>query len=108
MSPRQGLEVFLHGRHIGVLSGTSLKLAFQYDADVVAEYGAGTTSLSLSLPLSRKRFSGPPVYNYFDGLLPEGQVVGRGPAAAQSRPISSNRNRLILRCPTYSPQRTGR
>ncbi|NJC23827.1 serine/threonine-protein kinase HipA [Arthrobacter pigmenti] len=74
MNSRQGMEVFLHGRHIGMLTGTSLRLAFQYDADVVAEYGSGATLLSLSLPLSRKKLTGPSVYNYFDGLLPEGQV----------------------------------
>lgn len=74
MSLRRALEVYLHGRHIGVLAGTSLKLAFQYDADVVAEYGAGATLLSLALPVSRRKLTGPAVYNYFDGLLPEGQV----------------------------------
>lgn len=74
MSRRSALEVYLHGRHIGVLSGTSLKLAFQYDADVVAEYGVGATLLSLALPVSRRKLVGPAVYNYFDGLLPEGQV----------------------------------
>lgn len=71
---RQSLDVFLHGRHIGVLSGSSLRLAFQYDAEIVAEYGASSILLSLSLPLSRKKSSGPSVFNYFDGLLPEGQV----------------------------------
>lgn len=71
---RQSLEVFLHGRHIGVLSGSSLRLAFQYDADIVAEYGASSILLSLSLPVNRKKISGPSVFNYFDGLLPEGQV----------------------------------
>lgn len=77
---RQSLEVFLHGRHIGVLSGSSLRLAFQYDADIVAEYGASSILLSLSLPVNRKKISGPSVFNYFDGLLPEGQV--RSPLAS--------------------------
>ena len=71
---RQNLEVYLHGRHIGVLSGSSLRLAFQYDAQVIAEYGASSILLSLSLPLNRKKISGTSVFNYFDGLLPEGQV----------------------------------
>jgi serine/threonine-protein kinase HipA len=71
---RRSLEVFLHGRHIGVLSGTSLRLVFQYDRDIVAEYGASSILLSLALPVSRKKLDGPAVFNYFDGLLPEGQV----------------------------------
>lgn len=77
---RQSLEVFLHGRHIGFLSGSSLRLAFQYDAEIVAEYGASSILLSLSLPVNRKKISGPSVFNYFDGLLPEGQV--RSPLAS--------------------------
>lgn len=71
---RQSLEVFLHGQHIGVLSGSSLRLEFQYNAEAVAEYGASSILLSLSLPVSRKKITGTAVFNYFDGLLPEGQV----------------------------------
>lgn len=71
---RQSLEVYLHGRHIGVLSGSSLRLAFQYDPDIIAEYGASSILLSLSLPVTRKKITGASVFNYFDGLLPEGQV----------------------------------
>lgn len=75
MSPRnKSLEVFLHGQHIGVLTGSGLRMSFQYDPDVVAEYGASSILLSLSLPVGRKKIDGPAVYNYFDGLLPEGQV----------------------------------
>ena len=75
MSPRNtSLEVFLHGRHIGVLTGSGLRMSFRYDPDVIAEYGAASILLSLSLPIDRKKIDGPAVYNYFDGLLPEGQV----------------------------------
>lgn len=75
MSPRsKSLEVFLHGEHVGVLTGSGLRMSFRYDPDVVAEYGASSVLLSLSLPVDRKKIDGPAVYNYFDGLLPEGQV----------------------------------
>lgn len=57
-------------------------MSLQYDTEVVAEYGASSILLSLSLPLGRKRLDGPPVFNYFDGLLPEGQV--RSHLAAQN------------------------
>lgn len=80
---RRSLEVFLHGRPIGVLSGTPLRLAFQYDRDIVAEYGASSILLSLALPVTRKKLDGPAVFNYFDGLLPEGQV--RSHLAAANR-----------------------
>ena len=68
------LAVWLHGRHISWLSGTSLRPRLQYLPDVVAEYGAGAALLSLSLPLQSKPLTGPSVLNFFDGLLPEGQV----------------------------------
>ncbi|GAA2856307.1 HipA domain-containing protein [Paenarthrobacter ilicis] len=75
MSPRsKSLEVFLHGKHVGVLSGHGLRMSFQYDTDIVAEYGSSSILLSLSLPVSQKKIDGTAVYNYFDGLLPEGQV----------------------------------
>ena len=74
MSRRKTLDVFLRSRKIGELTGSGLNLAFRYDPETVAEYGAGSILLSLSMPLSRRKFEGPVVYNYFDGLLPEGQA----------------------------------
>ncbi|MBT8160921.1 MULTISPECIES: type II toxin-antitoxin system HipA family toxin [Arthrobacter] len=74
MSAQRTLDVFLRGRRIGELKGSGLRLSFQYDREVLAEYGAGSILLSLSLPLNRSRIDGAQVYNFFDGLLPEGQV----------------------------------
>ncbi|MDI2033196.1 HipA domain-containing protein [Paenarthrobacter nitroguajacolicus] len=74
MTPRKKLDVFLRSRKVGELTGNGLKLAFQYDPEIVSEYGAGSILLSLSMPLSRRKFEGPVVYDFFDGLLPEGQV----------------------------------
>ncbi len=71
---RQDLQVFLRGQCIGVLSGTSLRPSFQYHPEIVADYGASSILLSLSLPVTRKRISAPAVFSYFDGLLPEGQI----------------------------------
>ena len=83
MSASKRLSVWLHGRHIAWLTGTSLRPKLEYLPDVVAEYGSGAALLSLSLPLRRGALTGPEVYNFFDGLLPEGQV--RAQIAAQSR-----------------------
>jgi serine/threonine-protein kinase HipA len=75
MSPRnKSLEVFLHGEHVGILTGNGLRMSFRYDTEIVAEYGSSSVLLSLSLPVGRKKIEGTAVYNYFDGLLPEGQV----------------------------------
>ncbi|MFI2565372.1 type II toxin-antitoxin system HipA family toxin [Paenarthrobacter sp. NPDC018779] len=82
MKAPKRLAVWLHGRHIAWLTGTSLRPKLEYLTDVVAEYGSGAALLSLSLPLRRGVLSGPEVYNFFDGLLPEGQV--RAQIASQS------------------------
>lgn len=71
---RKSLEVFLRGKRIGELRGSGLRLSFQYDPATVAEYGAGSVLLSLSMPATRNKIDGPEVYDFFDGLLPEGQV----------------------------------
>lgn len=42
------LNVFLRGRHIGVLRGRGLKLSFQYESSVVAEYGRRDTNTYLT------------------------------------------------------------
>lgn len=62
------------GRQIAWLTGTSLRPRLEYLPDLVAEYGAGAALMSLSLPLQSKPIAGPVVLNFFDGLLPEGQV----------------------------------
>lgn len=74
MNPRKKLNVFLRSTKVGELTGNGLNLSFQYDPAIVAEYGAGSILLSLSMPLGRKKFEGTVVYDFFDGLLPEGQV----------------------------------
>lgn len=74
MSARKSLDVFLRGQRIGELKGSGLRLSFQYDRATLAEYGSGSILLSLSMPVSRNRLDGPEVYDFFDGLLPEGQV----------------------------------
>lgn len=74
MRRNERLAVRVHGRHIAWLTGTSLRPRLEYLPDVVAEYGAGAVLLSLSLPLQSKPITGPAVLNFFDGLLPEGQI----------------------------------
>jgi serine/threonine-protein kinase HipA len=74
------LDVFLRGHRIGVLSGASGRLSFQYDPIALDEDGSSSIALSLSLPVTRNNMDGPEVFSYFDGLLP---LVGnrRGLAA---------------------------
>ncbi|BCW51058.1 HipA domain-containing protein [Arthrobacter sp. StoSoilB13] len=84
MNAGKRLAVWLHGRHIAWLTGTSMRPKLEYLPEVVAEYGAGAALLSLSLPLRREAMVGPEVYNFFDGLLPEGQVRAHLASMAKS------------------------
>ncbi|EMY34775.1 HipA domain-containing protein [Arthrobacter crystallopoietes BAB-32] len=68
MSP--DLDVFLRGRHVGVLSDSTGHLSFQYTPAIMERYGTSSVVLSLSLPVSNDAIVGPRVSSYFDGLLP--------------------------------------
>lgn len=69
------LNVWLHGEHIAEVEQLrSGRLRLRYDSEAVNRYGEGSTPLSLSLPLTRRRLDGPQVETFVDGLLPEGQV----------------------------------
>jgi serine/threonine-protein kinase HipA len=66
MSSRKTLDVFLRGARIGEMKGSGLRLSFQYDRATLAEYGAGSILLSLSMPVSRNKIDGPEVYDFFE------------------------------------------
>lgn len=68
------LEVWLHGEHIGSLTASAGKLAFQYRASWLAR--AGAQPLSQSLPLQSAAYDDSACRPYFAGLLPEGELRG--------------------------------
>ncbi|MCO4254073.1 hypothetical protein [Pseudarthrobacter cellobiosi] len=76
MTRNERLAVWLHGRRIAWLTGTSLRPRLEYLPDLVAEYGAGAALLSLSLPLQSKAINGPA------GRLAAGGWTSRKPAPA--------------------------
>lgn len=64
------LGVWMNGRRVGRLSSeTSGAIHFRYDPDWLAWEGA--MPISLSLPLREDAWSGPPVLNVLDNLLPD-------------------------------------
>lgn len=64
------LNVFPRGRHVGVVSGGSDNLTFQYNPLIVEEYPPNAIVLSLSLPVTGDEIGGHEVLRYFDGVLP--------------------------------------
>lgn len=70
------LNVFVNGRHAGVLKRESSgAIDFRYDADWLA--WESTFPISLSLPLREDRYIGAPVVNVFDNLLPDSEPIRR-------------------------------
>ncbi len=68
------LNVFLNGRHVGVLRREATgAIDFQYGSDWL-DWG-GTFPVSLSLPLREDRYIGAPVINVFDNLLPDSDPI---------------------------------
>lgn len=71
------LHVWLRGHKLAELEqlrNRTMRLRFTEPA--ITTYGIGTTVLSLSLPVTRKRVAGPALDHFLDGLLPEAQVRG--------------------------------
>lgn len=70
------LNVFLNGRLVGVLRRESTgAIDFQYAGEWL-DWRA-TFPISLSLPLREDRYTGAPVINVFDNLLPDDDAVRR-------------------------------
>lgn len=68
------LTVALNGIQVGQLKlDPSGSLEFQYTESWLSRRGA--RAISLSLPLSAKRYRGAPVYNFFDNLLPDSDAI---------------------------------
>lgn len=70
----KSLHVFMNGLLVGQLQKLANGgLAFTYTQDWLATPGA--RPISLSLPISKKQYSGDRVYNFFDNLLPDNDVI---------------------------------
>jgi serine/threonine-protein kinase HipA len=68
------LKVCLNGVEVGELSkDKNGGLHFSYHTHWMQS--SGTRPISLSLPITRQHFSGDVVYNFFDNLLPDNQVI---------------------------------
>lgn len=81
------LEVELYGQRVGILSGERDAFDFVPDADALRRYGAGSTVLSIAVPLVRARATNSALrarrQNFFEEILAEGRIRERLSANAR-------------------------
>ncbi|MDQ1455169.1 MAG: serine/threonine-protein kinase HipA, partial [Actinomycetota bacterium] len=66
------LAVWLYGDRVAGIDQERRRMRLEYSKDALDRYPLGTPLLSLSLPLTSKRYSHGVVRPFLDGLLPEG------------------------------------
>ena len=67
------LAVWLHGDRVATIDQHRGRPSLIYTADALSRYELGTPLLSLSLPVSERRYTQGVVRPFIDGLLPEGE-----------------------------------
>lgn len=86
--------VYLHDRLAGRLTEDENGYTFEYDAAYLASDGA--ESVSLTLPLAAEAYHDTVMFPFFDGLIPEGWLLG---IAERSWKIDQrDRMSLLLAC----------
>jgi serine/threonine-protein kinase HipA len=65
-------KVFFYDKFAGIISENENGYSFEYDDEYIAQ---NLPSISLTLPATRKSFSGKTMLPFFDGLIPEGWLL---------------------------------
>lgn len=87
-------KVYVHDRLAGWLAEDESGFTFEYDRDYLAADGA--EAVSLTLPLRREHYKATVLFPFFDGLIPEGWLLG---IAERSWKINRlDRMSLLLAC----------
>ncbi|MCR4876435.1 MAG: HipA N-terminal domain-containing protein [Clostridiales bacterium] len=66
--------VFIRNRFAGLIQETDEGYCFTYDPDYLASENA--TVVSLTLPLRAESYTSRTLFPFFDGLIPEGWLLG--------------------------------
>ena len=66
--------VYVRNIYAGVLCETDEGYAFTYDGQYLSREDAG--AVSMTLPLSEKTYTSKTLFPFFDGLIPEGWLLG--------------------------------
>ena len=67
-------QIFVRDRLAGILSETDAGYVFAYDADYLADPSA--QAVSLTLPKQSEAYISKTLFALFDGLIPEGGLLG--------------------------------
>jgi len=66
-------KVYIRNDFAGILAETDEGFQFTYDKSYL--YSEGSSSVSLTLPLSDKPYTSKNLFPFFDGLIPEGWLL---------------------------------
>ena len=66
--------IYVRNVFAGVLSETDYGYSFLYDEEYLQNENA--TAVSLTLPLSKNEYRSKTLFPFFDGLIPEGWLLG--------------------------------
>lgn len=66
--------VYVQNTFAGILAETDDGYSFFYDSEYILDEHA--SAVSLTLPLSEKDYSSKTMFSFFDGLIPEGWLLG--------------------------------
>ena len=65
--------IYVRKQFCGILSETDEGYTFEYDNDYIMQ--EAPSPVSLTLPLSEKKFTSKTLFPFFDGLIPEGWLL---------------------------------
>ena len=74
MSALRTAYVYVRGSFAGTLAETDEGYTFAYDPQYLANENA--SPVSLTLPLSAEPYTSKTLFSFFDGLIPEGWLLG--------------------------------
>ncbi len=66
--------VFVQNRKVGLIRETDVGYEFSYDREYLE--GENALAVSLTLPLTQEIYSSNTLFPFFDGLIPEGWLLG--------------------------------
>lgn len=66
--------VYVRDTFAGILKETDSGYSFIYDSDYLGS--KNPTAVSLTLPLQKEEYTSKTLFSFFDGLIPEGWLLG--------------------------------
>lgn len=65
--------VYVRNAFAGILKETDSGYSFIYDEEYIGR--AGSTAVSLTLPMQKEEYTSKTLFSFFDGLIPEGWLL---------------------------------